>query len=971
MQYIALAVERNKSHIVKKARLKISEWLDFRRKKSNVIATVYLEFFDSKKSQELDHIYVIIPKNDFERIILPTESEIEEENKILRKKELSRKLDVKSRFILPIPVKNIKEVHEGGKSKEHLLIKINLKEFEVNDTKINRFQFRFYIQGSFRKKSRLSPFSSSWDWIYEAPIQPLSIDKNEFTDITQIKMDLELWVMIEPAMYESVSDLNIRSTRPFDRFIILPDEIAEGLERNFVSPGALCIRWFFPEFSESGLSAEIIVSKKKSTMEREKRYIKKINSDNNNFLSSINQILNDSRIVCVDFNYIIDRLTNPEFQRFLEILFKLMYHRDDKALSKLGELVDILEDLQKLKYGRYYFHMYRLLTQMRACEEVKDIVTSNIKKRLEEFVDEPQFINKAVIDLSRELRGLMDIIEQFYYYNIPEEKYTQRKGILTKIAELRDIADHKLINPESYLIAEEVLNMWERLVEKEFEQFIGSPKLNVKLNTKKLFDSERIYLIFNITNTSDVPLIHLVVRLQLSEQYDIYPQERRWTTKRKRLTKSDEHNERIFSPEFVISPKNFPNVQIQLEVGALTEEGKKFAEIFPMKVELSREYIKFKEIKQNPYIVGEPVKKREMFFGREDTFKKIRGTIDGIQVNQAIIHGQYRVGKTSVLYQLMDELKGKYVPVLAITHGLEMGDSELLRFWSTQIASAAKNRKDKIPEIPDYEKLSSPYQEFQKFLDKILQELGEAKIILMIDEYGMIDDLLQSKKIGEEFFRLLDWMIKHDRIELIMAGRSSMENLKTDRWKKIARPFAEIKLRLLEKEDAKKLIVEPVKEYIRYDDSAIEKIFGLTNYYPYLIQLCCHVLVIYHNLKRKNVLLYADVEDCIPEIIELGKYGLEAMILTDTTPEEQIVLRVMAAVLGEQSSISEHELVVRIRELNEEIDVKDIKKAISRLEDKEVIRSVTEEMRRFKFVCELFRYWIVVNMEPLEKGTPT
>jgi predicted CopG family antitoxin len=317
----------------------------------------------------------------------------------------------------------------------------------------------------------------------------------------------------------------------------------------------------------------------------------------------------------------------------------------------------------------------------------------------------------------------------------------------------------------------------------------------------------------------------------------------------------------------------------------------------------------------------------------------------------------------------MDELKGEYAPVLAITHGLETGDSELLRFWSTQIMNAVKYRKDEIPKIPDYEKLPKPYQEFQKFLDKILKELGGTKIIFMIDEYDMIDDLIQKGEIREEFFHLLEWMIKQDRVELVMAGRSPMGNLKTEGWERIARPFAEIKLPPLGKEDAEKLIKNPVKDYIMYDDSAIEKIFGLTNCYPYLIQSCCHVLVTYHNLKRKNALVYADVEGCIPEIIELGKYGLEAMILTDTTPEEQIVLRVMAAVLGEQNSISEQELVVRIRELNKQINVEDIKKAIWHLDDKEVIKLMTEEMRRFKFVCELYRYWIVANMEPLEKRT--
>jgi hypothetical protein len=141
----------------------------------------------------------------------------------------------------------------------------------------------------------------------------------------------------------------------------------------------------------------------------------------------------------------------------------------------------------------------------------------------------------------------------------------------------------------------------------------------------------------------------------------------------------------------------------------------------------------------------------------------------------------------------------------------------------------------------------------------------------------------------------------------------------------------------------------------------------LTNRYPFLIQLCCHVLVIYHNLKGKCLLGYADVEHCIQDIAELGNHGLEAMILTDTSPEEIIILKIMAKVLKKHSSISEEELVVKIRELNKDIEDRDIKNAISRLDEKDVIRSTTEETRRFKFTCELFRYWIATNEDLLEK----
>jgi hypothetical protein len=960
MEYVSLALEQGKSKLLKNARLKMSEWLDFENQKTRVVATVYLEFSDSRKPQELNSIYIAISKDDFESITLPNDKEIKKENEKLSKKEPSRMIDIKGRFISPIPIQNISLDKEN---EEHVVIRIELGEFEVDETNMNRFQFAFSIQDSFKKGSFLSTFlGSSWDWSYEAPIQPLIMDKDEFDEITSIKMDLELWVMVEPAMYDSVSDLSIISTRSFDRLVILPENIAKKLEK---IPETLCIRWFFPEFSESSFGAGIIIYKKKSSMERERKYAKKINSDPNHFLSTVNRILSDSKVTCVDFKDISDRLDKSEFSRFLEIIFQLLYHRNDPALSRLEELIDILEQNPELRYGKYYLHMFRLLHQMRVCEEVIDIINPSTKKWLEEFLNEPEFISRTVIELFRELKNLVDLIEQFYHYTHPEFKYKQKRKILAEIKKLRDIADYKLINPESYLISEEVLLKWECLVEEEFEKFVGTPKLNVELKTKKLLASERIHLIFEITNVHDVPMMNLAARILPSEQYTLLEKEKRETHKRNRLTKSDDQNIRIFSPEFVIVRKEFPHVQVQLEVEFFTEKGK-FIEHFEVEVELFHEDIEFTEIDPNPYIVGGPVKKKKMFYGREKIFKQIRETIVGEKlINQAIVYGQHRIGKTSVLYQLMNVLKGMYVPVIAITHRFETGDSELLHSWSLQIAEGVKNRIDRMPDIPGYETSSDPYKGFQEFLDSVMNELKGAKIIFMIDEYDLIDSLVQDKGIDSKIFGLLERMIIHEKIELVMAGKRPIKNLGAREWRDIGRTFVQIRLRSLDRRGAIKLIKEPVKNSMKYDDSAIERIFSLTNCHPFLVQLCCHVLVNYHNSERKPILNYADVEKEIPDIVELGSPGLEAMISTDATKEEKIVLRVMAAFLREQTSISEEELVVRISKYNPQIKDRDIMKALTNLEEREIIRSVTEEMKRFKFLCDLFKYWIYAKMEPL------
>ncbi len=66
----------------------------------------------------------------------------------------------------------------------------------------------------------------------------------------------------------------------------------------------------------------------------------------------------------------------------------------------------------------------------------------------------------------------------------------------------------------------------------------------------------------------------------------------------------------------------------------------------------------------NPYVAGAPVTDQRMFFGREDVFTWIEQNIEGqLSDNMLVIHGQRRVGKTSVLKQLGNYISNQYIPV--------------------------------------------------------------------------------------------------------------------------------------------------------------------------------------------------------------------------------------------------------------------------------------------------------------------
>ena len=74
--------------------------------------------------------------------------------------------------------------------------------------------------------------------------------------------------------------------------------------------------------------------------------------------------------------------------------------------------------------------------------------------------------------------------------------------------------------------------------------------------------------------------------------------------------------------------------------------------------------------KINPYIAGAPVLEQRMFFGREDVFSWIERSLSGKFVDHILVlHGQRRVGKTSVLKHLPNRLPERYIPIFIDLQG--------------------------------------------------------------------------------------------------------------------------------------------------------------------------------------------------------------------------------------------------------------------------------------------------------------
>ncbi len=254
----------------------------------------------------------------------------------------------------------------------------------------------------------------------------------------------------------------------------------------------------------------------------------------------------------------------------------------------------------------------------------------------------------------------------------------------------------------------------------------------------------------------------------------------------------------------------------------------------------------------NPFISGEPVRREDMFFGRREMLQKI---VDTLHNNSIMIHGERRIGKTTLLYQLNHHLWGLeddeywFVPLYVDLEGTEEDTffhflmEEILHTAST-LSGLTAETKTALHDLRYYRPGHERYSDREFIRDlrdviKALQHYGEEshpgkhlRLILLMDEMDVFNayDHLIQQRLRRIFMR--DFAAT---LGAVIAGiRISKE------WGRIESPwfnlFNEIEVEPFTREQAVELLTEPVRGFYRYDPSVVDFIVKKCAGRPFRIQ---------------------------------------------------------------------------------------------------------------------------------------
>jgi len=438
-----------------------------------------------------------------------------------------------------------------------------------------------------------------------------------------------------------------------------------------------------------------------------------------------------------------------------------------------------------------------------------------------------------------------------------------------------------------------VANRWRTVIADEINRIGGQAKLQLELRTHQVRRAARVALVLRLQNSGRAVAENIVVVFQPGE--GVSP------AGETQIAVGQLSSGNSTLVEFVIAPTDIEAVRVAFRVmwdDRVADDNEiEFADIVRF-FEVAEEF----HYTPNPYIVGHPVKSTKMFYGREDLFRFIADNLSGPgQDYTFLIHGQRRTGKTSILYQLQSgRLGGNYIPVLIDMQELTPfvnSTGDLLSEMAYQLTRSTRKAGVAVGEPMPEAFLPSPTRAFSRFLDVLEDSLGDQRVLIMFDEFELIESKIAAGKLDRDVLGYFRSLMQHrDRFVFFFTGTHHLEEMSHDYWSIFFNIVRYRRVSFLDPDEAARLIRDPIEGSLNIDELAVEKIINLTSGHPYFIQLLCWTLVNHCNVQQRNYATINDINEVLQEIMVSGEAHF-AFIWQQTTSDERLALAGLAHTL--------------------------------------------------------------------------
>jgi WD40 repeat protein len=501
-----------------------------------------------------------------------------------------------------------------------------------------------------------------------------------------------------------------------------------------------------------------------------------------------------------------------------------------------------------------------------------------------------------------------------------------------------------------------VAKCWRTTITDEIEFISGRAELRLELHTRQVRRANQITLALHVQNTGRAAAENVTITLQPSKSFS---PDSETEVSLERLSSG-----RSAPVEFAIVPIDAESIRVTCYATWSDRVAEDNRIEFADQVRLYETSEEFQRI-PNPYIVGHPVKSTEMFQGREDVFQFIADNLSGpVQDRTLVLHGQRRTGKTSILYQLLQGRLGEgFIPVLVDMQELALlvsNTGDFLGELAYQLARTARKAGVEIKEPAPDVFAASPIRAFNRFLDALEDQLGDQRVVVMFDEFELIESKIAQGKLDADLLDYFRSLMQHrSRLIFIFTGTHRLEEMSQDYWSIFFNIALYRRVSFLSLDEAARLIREPVAGALDIDELAVEKIINLTNGHPYFIQLICWALVNHCNAQERSYATINDINQVLQEILTTGEAHF-AYIWQQASGAERLALAGLAHTLrpGKMWARPAEILETLAAGGDRQTRRADLVSTLDQLVTQEVLEVSGDGVLRYRFQIEVLRLWI-------------
>lgn len=571
----------------------------------------------------------------------------------------------------------------------------------------------------------------------------------------------------------------------------------------------------------------------------------------------------------------------------------------------------------------------------------------NVRQR---FAEAPA---SCVLDakLLEKLGAVLDALEQLSRLPGAEDRALYLGQALTQTLRAEErLAQRYVTDPtHSSAIAVTVLESLRQLLATSIQDIHQRAELVVELRSKVLTTRREAVVVLELKNVGQGPAYNIAVELHDEGKALRVLQPRQDVTSLLRRQSA-----RL---EFLVEPRVSDRLRLTFHItyGDLEQHNHRLeiADVVEFRQIPRRTFL---PLYPNPYVVGRPLADSDVFIDREEIFRSLAECLRNDLRDQAVLLiGQRRMGKTSILRRLPARLGNGCVPVLIDLQGfLGAGEAAFFRQLAAVVHDDLAEAGVAVDEPPAAAFAAEPAAVFrQRFLRGVADALGDRHLVLLFDEYEVLEERIRAGDLGPPILGYLRELTRHEsRTSLLFAGTHRLEELTCDDWSAFVDAAVYVDVGHLPRAQVEELFTRPTRQTFEIDPLALDKIYQVTGGHPHFSQLLARELVDFCNREKLPYVTVQDVNVVTETVVDKGQ--LHITYLWDGASRSERLLLLALKELIEREGLASAATAHRYLS-DHRIEPGDLAAAARRLERTEILHASAGQL---SFRMDLLRRWL-------------